>query len=1492
MPTKIALQTFFFISFLLSSSALSADYYWVNNGGNWSDSLHWASSSGGPGGAYATAPTSADNVFFDANSFTAGSQLVTIDRNVECANVTFTGVTNTPSIVGNSGNKWEVNGNMTLVSNMNFNFLGNVDFIGSGTHSVTSAGKAFNQNVIFSGTGQWTLADAFNVVETISLESGSFDMAGMSVSCSTLDASATTNVRSIDFDNSAVTITGHGVVLDLTGNTTNLSVTTTGSIINFTNASNVTVNLGNVAKTVPNFIFSGCTGTCAINTGNTEDNTERITIGDITVLQDGAKLQIDENNDDSNVKTVGDITLPNDCRFIFGTADGTGAYGTASRPIISSITAGNELVGDLRGYRLEILGDVIFGEDADCDFRSSTQFSGDLSFNTTGGNGIIFNNNFRLDGNMAINGDCDIRFDGTSDINGNITIADNASVIFDHNTNNCNIDISGTLELGQGSKLDMGEGSVGPINISNINLDEQAQLHFTNGSSSTSVNNISIGDFSTVKFNANGTCSISGTITSTGDCSSWIWLKSTVDGTPASVSFSSAQTLGYAICHDINCTSSNVTNNNGVDLGSNSGISFATPTTGVTLYWVGGTSGNTKTGSFSTGTNNNWSNPDNWSTTSGVYTGSNGCIPGVHDNVVFDANSFSAGTSDVNMDLNVLSCNDMSWSAVPSGFILDGNTNDVDRELYIYGNLQFHSNIDNQFEGTTIFSALDGTTRNIDPDGSNFFGNVTFDRNGGSWSLSDDMDMNGGNRADLTIENGTFDANGSNINLEDDWIVRNGATFSANNGAVRFDGPSSQNSYQEITTNGNAFYNLEIQRTNGGGREDIVRLTDEITVSNNLNIISGRLEDRGNQITGNATGSLSMGNGSYLVLSYNATATEFPTLYTALNISLHKNCRVYYNAKSNQTISHVPAYGRLYLSNTNNGTLMDKELTGPITVNHLLHINDDNNLIDNGHQITGVSGREIQMDPRSKLTLGTASSATSFPLNFTNIDIRQPSEIVYNSGVNQTIKSINGTGNARYDNLTITNAAGTGTPVKSLEGDISVRSDITINADNTFDADASGNYNISLRGNWINDGAFNERSGTVALQGSSAQSISNASGREDFYNITFNNLGSGVTINTDIYIGNNGTFTHGIVYEGSGSEFVVFESGSSVSGASDASHVDGRVEKIGSDAFVFPVGDLGVYQAIAISAPSTAGTTFRAEYFNHNPASSYDDTQLDPTINHVSDCEYWILDQITPFADAVYVTLHYKAHTGACSGVTNPADLVVSRWDGTTWRDHGGPGTGAPSGSVTSSAPISSFSPFTLASISSINPLPVELLSFDAIRNENNVDLTWVTASEINNDYFVVEKSSDGENFKPVLKTDGAGNSTSTIEYFDIDYDPYPGVSYYRLKQVDYDGQFTYSNIVPVRFESKTDKQNISAYPNPVSYNASHINLSLEGFDGVEILVVLRDIAGKEYYSKVEIVKSGSVVKAIPISEEIAPGIYLVIASSNESIHSKKIVIQ
>jgi len=109
--------------------------------------------------------------------------------------------------------------------------------------------------------------------------------------------------------------------------------------------------------------------------------------------------------------------------------------------------------------------------------------------------------------------------------------------------------------------------------------------------------------------------------------------------------------------------------------------------------------------------------------------------------------------------------------------------------------------------------------------------------------------------------------------------------------------------------------------------------------------------------------------------------------------------------------------------------------------------------------------------------------------------------------------------------------------------------------------------------------------------------------------------------------------------------------------------------------------------------------------------------------------------------------------------------------------------------------------------------LPIELITFNGHLEGDHSKLYWQTATEINNDYFILEKSADGIVWRDIAKIDGAGNSTQINNYSFNDYELLPEIMYYRLKQVDFDGKKTYSQIVAIQYTN--NNINTSIFPNP-----------------------------------------------------------------------------
>lgn len=359
--------------------------------------------------------------------------------------------------------------------------------------------------------------------------------------------------------------------------------------------------------------------------------------------------------------------------------------------------------------------------------------------------------------------------------------------------------------------------------------------------------------------------------------------------------------------------------------------------------------------------------------------------------------------------------------------------------------------------------------------------------------------------------------------------------------------------------------------------------------------------------------------------------------------------------------------------------------------------------------------------------------------------------------------------------------------------------------------------NIFLGGNYQNDGpteaTLGELYGTITLNGAGAQSVGTSGFQEVFGNFTVAKSAGDVTLNSPLAVRGVLNLSTGVLNTSSPGGLLTMRAGSSWINATDNSFVNGPMEKVGLTNFTFPIGKVNNMRPCGIQGIVGFSTSaFLAEYF---PISSYAAWGIarEPTLHHLSDCEYWTIDRSASTPTATIV-LTWEAP--ASCGVDNPSisELRVARWDDAAipapgiWRDRGNGGaTGTSlSGSIPTFAAQTtadfnaSETAWTLASITANNPLPITLVDFTAAPQDGKVRLDWTTASEFDNALFIVERSRDGVNFEPVLDVPGALFSTVPLDYTEFDRTPYPGLSYYRLRQVDVDGTSTLSRIVAVLF--------------------------------------------------------------------------------------------
>jgi hypothetical protein len=421
----------------------------------------------------------------------------------------------------------------------------------------------------------------------------------------------------------------------------------------------------------------------------------------------------------------------------------------------------------------------------------------------------------------------------------------------------------------------------------------------------------------------------------------------------------------------------------------------------------------------------------------------------------------------------------------------------------------------------------------------------------------------------------------------------------------------------------------------------------------------------------------------------------------------------------------------------------------------------------------------------------------------------------------------NGSGNVNFYNSNINSL-----PVKLL-------GDLYINTGSTLSVTGTG---MEIQGNLFCSGVYTNISSSskMLLSGTKYQTI-NGVGNISTFNLEFNKTGGNITLNNNISVSGNLNLLSGIGYTNTSAK-IIMQDNSTTSNASDLSFISGPLQKIGDDAFVFPVGKSGNYQPVTMNGGTNSLVTdaFTAEYFNVNPRTIFGNN-LGSGIDSISSCEYWTL---TMDIGASQKNVNLTWDGNSCA-ITSLASLRVARFNQTLWNDEGNLFTtgNTSAGSITSNV-TSGFGPFTIATVSTTNSLPITLLSFSAVYNGKEVKLSWVTSAEINNEFFTIEKSRDGKNFEAILTQPGAGNSNRLQYYGAEDLNPYANISYYRLKQTDYDGKFSFSDIIPIRV--KIDE------PKIISVQASKSNTMIS-FDvnfpeAANGIIKITDINGKLAY--------------------------------------------
>ncbi len=447
---------------------------------------------------------------------------------------------------------------------------------------------------------------------------------------------------------------------------------------------------------------------------------------------------------------------------------------------------------------------------------------------------------------------------------------------------------------------------------------------------------------------------------------------------------------------------------------------------------------------------------------------------------------------------------------------------------------------------------------------------------------------------------------------------------------------------------------------------------------------------------------------------------------------------------------------------------------------------------------------------------------------------------------------------------------------------------------NTGNLQIHAGATITFYGDFANNGTLTDAGTAVNFNGSTSQIISGTSA------ISFNNLivsnATGFTLQRNISIINSLTLTAGQLNLNSNTLTINNAAGTALSRTSgnilseQTNNSSKVIWSIGTNtsAHVFPFATVaGVYIPFTLTATagnmgnvtvSTYPTASNNTPYPTSPVSVMDVNRFgaDNSANVVD--RFWQIDKDGPSGTATLTFSATAAEVGTIS------TLLAQRWNSSTskWED---PLAGQSSGATTvTTVGVTAFSPWALSGNNA--PLPIQLISFTAAVVKGDVDLNWETATELNNDYFTVQRSAEGLDFSDIDNIQADVSQETTHKYNYVDRNPFFGRSYYRLKQTDFDGAYTYSTLRMIDIAEAMSK--MTAFPNP----AKDSKFSLDFHHSLETptTVVVYDVMGRIVFRGV--VNQGVRIYEIDLSNNVKAGEYLVKAESADFRVEERVIVE
>lgn len=730
---------------------------------------------------------------------------------------------------------------------------------------------------------------------------------------------------------------------------------------------------------------------------------------------------------------------------------------------------------------------------------------------------------------------------------------------------------------------------------------------------------------------------------------------------------------------------------------------------------------------------------------------------------------------------------------------------------------------------------------------------------GGTLVNNSTLQINGTLRVDpggIITNNSTIDLNdGGFFEMRTNPAVLPGGTFNWNTGGALVVHSTQYTVNSPFTIpSGRLFY-----VTNSALLKNNSTLTNQGT----LTIFSGTLTNDGTFVNdatftngGTCTNNVTITNNSSF--TNNSLVTNNGTLHNSATLTsgLGPNIRIV----NNGTLSNTSALSVGRLINNAGGIINN---TGQFTINQYLNtqhtmlgtfnLNAGGNLILNSALLTLTSGTFNWNSPSTvtiaaNSTNGITSGPLTIPLGCT-LDILSGATFQIQNVLTLN-GAISGTGslNLQSPGNFVIPITTTLTPLLSwVTGTLTITSTGVLTLNNPLTTPSTSTLTVNAGGTLVNNSSFRNAStftnnGTVQ---NSASFWNNSSGTAT-NNGTFVNQATGDFYNRLFFV-NNGVFIDNGTM---GNEFVVNNNGT-IKG--EGVITNDNIFNNNTGSFIAPGQSTGTLTGTLTSRPDLGNGTYICE-IDGTSAGDFDVFAI-TTGTNLTSASLQVVWGFTPAIGNSFTILTANSLTGTFASVHIP-----------------------PVSGRSFAVQYTTTSVIIVVSAS----FPVELTDFSAKALEKTVRLDWTTATETHNKGFFVERSADGERWQSLGFVAGQGNSIASVSYSFLDEKPFPGINYYRLLQVDFDGRETFSAIVPVTLEDRPGK--LAIYPNPVA--AGGECLITYPFSDEETAVFLRilDANGRQ-------VAISNDAKRLNTTD-LQPGVYWLEVRSDLGYSVGKLVVQ